>query len=205
MKFKVIKFPGEKTTYIAPTWNEMNQLAFAISQKIIAEEKKFDRIATLAKGGWPMTRSMVDFLSIEKVVSFGVKFYQQINRRLDKPYIYQDIPERISGENVLLFDDVADTGKSLDFARDYLINHGAKSVIMATLFYKPHSTVKPDYYAAETKAWIIFPYEAVDAIRVLSHKWLGQGYQAKEIARRLVRLGINPAYAKLIPKGGEIE
>jgi len=205
MKFKVIKFPGEKTTYIAPTWDEMNQLAFEISQKIIQDEKKIDRIATLAKGGWPMTRSMVDFLSIEKVVSFGVKFYQQINRRLDKPYIYQDIPERISGENVLLFDDVADTGKSLDFARDYLINHGAKSVTLATLFYKPHSTVRPDYYAAETSAWIIFPYEAVDAIKVLRQKWQRQGFKTKEIKKRFEQLGINYAYAKLIPKGGEIE
>ena len=72
MKFKVIKFPGEKTTFIAPTWDEMNQLAFEVSQKIIKDKKKFDRIVTLAKGGWPMTRSMVDFLSVDKVASIGV-------------------------------------------------------------------------------------------------------------------------------------
>lgn len=143
-----------------------------------------------------MTRSMVDFLSIEKVVSFGVKFYQQINRRLDKPYIYQDIPERISGENILLFDDVADTGKSLDFAWEYLINHGAKSVTLATLFYKPHSTVKPDYYAVQTSAWIIFPYEAVDAIKVLSQKWQEKKLNQKEITTRLGKLGINPDWIK---------
>ena len=196
MNFKLIKFPDEETSYITPTWDEMNQLAFEISQKIIQDKKKFDRIATLAKGGWPMTRSMVDFLSIEKVVSFGVKFYQHINRRLDKPYIYQDIPERISSENVLLFDDVADSGKSLDFARDYLINHGAKSVTMATLFYKPHSTVKPDYYAAQTSAWIIFPYEAVDAIKVLSQKWQEKNLSQKEIITRLGKLGINPDWIK---------
>ena len=82
MNFKVIKFPGEKTTYIAPTWDEMNQLAFTIAQKIIKDKQKFDRIITLAKGGWPMTRSMVDFLGVDKVASIGVKFYGGIYQKL---------------------------------------------------------------------------------------------------------------------------
>lgn len=196
MKFKVIKFPGEKTTYIAPTWNEMNQLAFEISQKIIKDKKKFDRIVTLAKGGWPMTRSMVDFLGVDKVASIGVKFYNGIYKKLKTPQIYQDLPEKVKGENILLFDDVADSGGSLEFVQEHLQRHQPKSITTATLFYKPWSTFKPDYFGVQTSAWIIFPYEAVDAIKVLSQKWQEKKLSQKEIITRLGKLRINSDWIK---------
>ena len=195
MKFKIIKFPGEKTTFIAPTWDELNQLAFAIAQKIIKEGKKFDRIVTLAKGGWPMTRSMVDFLGVTKVASIGVKFYNGIYKKLDQPQIFQDLIESIKGENILLFDDVADSGGSLSFVKQHLIKKGVKSVTTATLLYKPWSSFKPDYYAAETKAWIVFPYEVVeDGIKLLGDKWQKQGLAKAEIRKRFLELGINSAW-----------
>jgi len=191
MNFKVIKFPGEDTSYIAPTWEEMNQLAFEIAQKIIKAKLKFDRIVTLAKGGWPMTRSMVDFLSVDKVASIGVKFYSGINQKLPQPQVYQDLPESIRGENILLFDDVADSGGSLKFVWKHLNRHRPKSITTATLLYKPWSVFKPDYYGVATSAWIIFPYEAVDATNVLGKKWQQQGIKASEIKKRFKTLGIN--------------
>lgn len=192
MNFKTIKFPGEKTEYIAPTWEEMNQLAFAIAQKIIKDNRKFDRIVTLAKGGWPMTRSMVDFLSVGKVASIGVKFYSGIYQRLDQPQIYQDIPEPIKGENVLLFDDVADSGGSLVFVQENLEKKGAKTITTATLFYKPWSVFKPDYFAAQTSAWIVFPYEVSETIKILSQKW--PKLSQEEITGRFVSLGLKPEW-----------
>ncbi|OIN88704.1 phosphoribosyltransferase [Candidatus Beckwithbacteria bacterium CG_4_10_14_0_2_um_filter_47_25] len=198
MNFKVIKFPGEKTKFIAPTWDEMNQLAFEVSQKIIQDKKKFDRIVTLAKGGWPMTRSMVDFLGVDKVASIGVKFYSRgIYKKLDQPKIYQDIPEPIKGERILLFDDVADSGGSLEFVYKYLTDLKPQSIITATLLYKPWSTFKPDYYGAETDAWIHFPYDAVqDGVKLLAKKWQENGLGQTEVVKRLRQLGTNPEWIK---------
>lgn len=198
MKFKVIKFPGEKTTYIAPTWDELNQLAFIISKKIIKDKKQFDRIVTLAKGGWPMTRSMVDFLEVDKVASIGVKFYGRgIYKKLDRPRIYQDLPESIKGERILLFDDVADSGGSLEFVHQYLSGQKPRSITTATLLYKPWSTFLPDYYGAATDAWIHFPYDAVqDGVNLLAKKWQKGGLPQKEIEWRLVKLGIKPDWTK---------
>lgn len=197
MSFKVIKFKGEQTSFIAPTWNELNELAFKISQKIIKDKKKFDRIVTLAKGGWPMTRSMVDFLGVEKVASIGVKFYGGIYKKSERPKIYQDIPEPIQGEKILLFDDVADSGGSLTFVEKHLWQKGVKSITTATLLYKPWSTFKPDYFGAETDAWIHFPYDAVqDGINLLARKWQKQKISEVEIKRRLKSLGTNPDWVK---------
>jgi hypothetical protein len=198
MSLKPVKFSGEDTTYIAPTWDEMNDLAFRISRAMIKDKKKFDRIVTLAKGGWPMTRSMVDFLGVNQVASIGVKFYRGIYKKLDKPKIYQDLPEKITGEDILLFDDVADSGGSLEFVDKYLAQQKPKSLTTATLFYKPWSTFLPDYYGAATDAWIHFPYDAVqDGIKLLARKWLEKGLSKSEVAARLRQLGTNPEWIKV--------
>lgn len=190
MQFKSINFRGENINYIAPSWDQMNQLAFEIAKKIRVNGQKFDRIITLAKGGWPMTRSLVDFLQVEKVASIGVKFYSGVNQHMKKPRIYQDLPIPIAGENILLFDDVADTGESLMFVKDYLRSKGINGVKTASLFYKPHSKIKPDYFGSETDAWIIFPYDMIeDGVFVLRDKWKKSGISKQEIDSRFKQLG----------------
>lgn len=184
-------FPNDPVTYISPSWQDMVDLSFRIAQKMRQQERSIDRIVTLAKGGWPMTRSLVDFLQVPEVASIGVKFYQGINQRLNMPEIYQDLPVSVTGERVLLFDDVADTGESLEFTKNYLLEHGVAEVTTATLYYKPHSQVVPDYYGAETSAWIIFPYDAVEMITVLGNKWLQQGCDQAECQRRFANLGFS--------------
>ena len=189
MIFKPIAFQGEEIEYINPTWDDMNVLAFDIAKKAFDKNLMFVRIITLAKGGWPMTRSLVDFLKVEKVASIGVNFYAGINERLEKPRIYQDLPVSVVGENILLFDDVADTGESLLFVKDYLKSLGINSVSTATLFYKSHSRIKPDFYGSETDAWIVFPYDMVEMIDVLGGKWKMDGIEHNELIERFRQLG----------------
>ena len=66
----------------------INPLTFDIAKQIRASGKTIDRNITLARGGWPMTRCLIDFLDIQDVASIGVKFYSGINQRFDKPHIY---------------------------------------------------------------------------------------------------------------------
>ncbi len=188
MAYRKITFKGEGISYIAPSWDEMQSLAFEMSKKIIADGRKFDRIITLAKGGWPMTRSLVDFLQVDEVASVGIKFYGGINQRLGKPIIYQDLPVSVKNERILLFDDVADSGKSLEFAIEYLKEKKVSDITVATLFYKPHSSIKPDYYGAETSDWIVFPYDAVEGIDILGKNWRKSGVKEAEIKNRYKKL-----------------
>jgi hypothetical protein len=58
--------------------------------------------------------------------------------------------------NVLIVDDVSDTGKTL---KKHVEMFGQRKAKVATLFYKPHSVLKPDFYAFETDKWIVFPWE----------------------------------------------
>ncbi len=188
-EFPTVQFEGDSTTYVSPSWNQLSGLAFTVATAILNRDLHFDSIVTLAKGGWPMTRTLVDFLSVGQVASIGVKFYAGIKERLKQPEIYQDIPVSVSGESVLLFDDVADTGESLKFVMDYLGDRGVSRVTTASLFYKPHSIVKPDFFGAEVTGWIVFPYELVETLRVLNRKWRDAGLDQSQIIARFTKLG----------------
>ena len=192
MVFKHHSFSGDNTDYVAPSWFELQKLSFDIAKQIRASGKVIDRIVTLARGGWPMTRCLIDFLDIQAVASIGVKFYSGINQRFDKPHIYQDLPVSVVDEHVLLFDDVADTGTSLKFTRQYLLEYrGVREVTTATLLTKPHSVIQPDFFGAETGAWIIFPYDVADMVSLLTVRWNTQGVSKEDMPRRFTELGFD--------------
>lgn len=188
-KFPQIKFDQDPIAYIAPSWEEMNELTYELSTQVIKHHQPFDRIVTLAKGGWSMARPLIDYTQIPKVASIGVKFYAGLNERCKKPQIYQNIPVSTKNENVLLFDDVADSGESLIFTKQHLLDKGAKTVTTATLFYKPHSKITPDFFAAQTTAWVIFPHEVFEMIKLIGNKWREQGLTKTEVRQRFKRFG----------------
>ncbi|MBI3385217.1 hypothetical protein HY030_03440, partial [Candidatus Gottesmanbacteria bacterium] len=68
---------------------------------------------------------------------------------------------------------------------------GAKRVDIATLFYKPFSKVKPNYFGYETRAWVIFPHEIRETIELLGKKWLASGLGKKEVTARFLKLGLS--------------
>ena len=52
-------------------------------------------------------------------------------------------------------------------ALEHLVKMGANSVKTVTIYYKPHSVFKPDYYADVTSDWIIFPWERLETTKLL--------------------------------------
>jgi len=184
-------FVKDQTQYLSLSWQQLQNHMFEISLLINQQAIKLDRIITLAKGGWPMTRSLVDLLGVKEVASIGVKFYCGINQRCEKPIIYQQLPIDIIGEKILLFDDVADTGESLLFVKDYLHSMGIEDITTATIFYKSHSKIKPDFYTKQTSDWIIFPYEVRETINLLAPKWKDAGISDSQIKQRFLEFGFD--------------
>jgi hypothetical protein len=191
MTFSEINFKGDKAKYIIPSWDQLDDLTLQVAKQVTNFRIHFDLIVALAKGAWPMSRSFVDYTGVKELASLGVKFYSGINKRLDQPEIYQQIPTTIKGKNILIFDDVADTGESLDFTQSYLQKQGVAEVKTATLFVKPWSTFIPDFYGAQTDAWIIFPFEKREMRDLLSSSWQKQGADQKEIVKRLKQMSLN--------------
>ena len=188
MFFKPIKFKGDDTSYIVPTWQEMGELTFDLAKKILQSGKKFDRLVTMAKGGWTWSRTMADYLDLKEVGSIHIKFYTGIFETKNVPVIAQSLPISVAKERILVFDDVADSGETLATVKKYLNMCGAKTITTAALFYKTWAKFVPDFYAAKTDAWIVFPHEIRETIKILSGKWKNQNIRPAAIRRRLISM-----------------
>ena len=57
--------------------------------------------------------------------------------------IKKDLDNDITGKDVLIVEDIIDTGRTLSFPSSYLINKGASSVAIATMLDKPSRRVVP--------------------------------------------------------------
>lgn len=180
--------------YLVVEWSDVHKLALKLSDLITIDGYFPDILVAIARGGWVVARLLSDFLGVEEVASVRVEFYEGINKRKGEARITQPVSASVEEKKVLLVDDVADTGESLRVARSHLYAEGAVEVKVATLHKKPWSKVTPDYYAEETDAWIIYPWELRETIANLVENWRHERPEMteEEIARRLVRIGLDP-------------
>lgn len=189
MNFRQLSFDG--VSFIAPNWEECGKLTFEVFKLIDISGKRFDRVVALAKGGWTFARALVDFLKIEELDSIRIKLYEGINERADEASILRPLAINVTGEEVLIFDDLVDSGATMEAAKKHILGLGAKSVSIATLIYKPRSSVKPDFYAYETSAWVVFPHEIREFVEETYKDWKTRGVNNEDIIKRYGDLGLN--------------
>jgi hypothetical protein len=106
-------------------------------------------------------------LGTENIGVVEVKFYKGIEERAERPIITQPLTADVKGKNVLVVDDVVDSGRTLEIVTEQVRLRGARSVRTAVLFYKPKSIIRPDFFAQETSEWVVFPWELCEFIREL--------------------------------------
>lgn len=177
-------------SYQYQNWAELGQDIFELSKKIIESGEKFDRVIALAKGGLTFSRSLVDYLNIEEVSSLHIEFYNSINSTNEMPVVTQSIPVSLKNEKILLFDDLVDTGKTVETALAYLKHRGVNSIKTAVFFYKPKSIIKPDFFVREVNSWIIFPNEVRETILELAEMWTAKGLDQNTIQSQLKEIGL---------------
>jgi hypoxanthine phosphoribosyltransferase len=158
----------KKLSFIAPSWDYIENLSFQLYMQIKSSGFKPDVMAGVSRGGLVPARVLSDLYLAEKLkvtlAIMQVGFYSGINKTRKEPIIYQDLPGHVYGKKILLVDDVADSGVSLDFALQYLRMKKPVEIKVGTLYYKPWSSLKPDYYIEETSSWIVFPHERMEFI-----------------------------------------
>lgn len=151
--------------FLSVTWEDIQQALFHIAEEINHSGVSIQAVVGVMRGGWIPARVISDLLGVGDVGALEIKFYKGIGERGERPIITQPLIADVKGKEVLVIDDVADTGKSLQTAVSVVGLHGAKSIYTATLYIKPWSTVKPDFYYAQTDRWIVFPWELREVIQ----------------------------------------
>jgi len=150
--------------YDVPDWNQIYNLLLKQARSICDSGFKPDVIVGVCRGGWVPARVLSDLLDNPNLANVRAESYQGINKAVE-PVLTQCVSTDVAGKKVLVIDEVADSGQSLQLVVDHLRDQGACEVKTATLYYKPNCNIKPDFYEKETKNWIIFPWDAKEALQ----------------------------------------
>jgi len=154
-------------------------------------------IVGVSRGGWPPARIMSDLLENPNLANMKVEFYKNIGVTAKRPKITQPVTAEVIGKRVLVVDDVADSGYSLRVTVKHLARKGAQEIRVCTLYMKPKSIFKPDHYARTTSKWVIFPWERLEAIKLIRRN-LKSGGNTRVVIRELKGSGLTaPLIRKL--------
>jgi hypoxanthine phosphoribosyltransferase len=149
----------------APSWDEIYDMLLALADMIRRDGFSPNVIVGVSRGGWPPARVMSDLLGNVELANVRVEFYRGVAETGSKPIITQPLSMPVKGKKVLIMDDVADTGKSLELVKKHVLEHKVSEVKIATIYYKPWSIIMPDYYIRVTRRCVT--RRAARSIRML--------------------------------------
>jgi uncharacterized protein len=173
-------------------WEYIYGLCRSVSTDVKRSEFEPDVIVALARGGWFAGRCLCDFLGLDDLTSLKMEHYVGTAQKAGEPTIRYPMPEgSVEGKSVLIIDDIADTGGSIERAEEYVTERGAADVRTATLQLLGTSEFEPDYVGErlEQWTWVVYPWnfieDMVDLISGVMAKADGDSFSADEIRHYL--------------------
>ena len=147
------------------TWETFGGAAQQLAQVIAQDGFRPDLILAIARGGMFVAGALGYALSVKNLHLMNVEFYNGVGSTLDMPVMLPPVPSAVdfSQKKVLIADDVADTGKTIELVRDFVAGHVAE-VRSAVVYEKPGSLVKCEYVWKRTDRWINFPWSTLPPV-----------------------------------------
>ncbi len=186
----------QELEFEVPTWNQIYDMLLNLADKIVENGFKPEIIVGVSRGGWPPARVLSDLLDNPNLANVRAEFYLGVAETKSEPVLTQPVSVSVAGKRVLIVDEVADTGKSLRLVKKHIVEQGACEAKIATVYYKPWSVVKPDYYAKETSRWVVFPWEIKETVRKLVKKCREKGLSMQKEMGKLVKAGLSEKLVK---------
>ena len=146
-------------------WEYIYGLCRDVSDQVKAAEFEPDVVVALARGGWFAGRCICDFLGLDDLTSLKMEHYVGTAQKAGEPEVRYPMPEgSVEGKDVLIIDDIADTGGSIERAYEYVTDREAGEVCTATLQLLQTSEFEPDFVGErlEEWTWIVYPWNFIE-------------------------------------------
>src|SRR5580700_6662207 len=143
------------------TWARFGDASQELAQEIAGDGFKPDLILAIARGGLSVAGALGYALSVKNLHLMNVEFYNGVGATLDMPVMLPPVPSAVdfSEKKVLIADDVADTGRTMELVYRFIKDH-VEDVRSAVIYEKPQSVIKCDYVWKRTDRWINFPWSS---------------------------------------------
>ncbi len=141
------------------TWGAFGLACRDLARGVLASGFVPEVVVAIARGGLLPAGAIAYGLGVKNCGAMNVEFYTGVGTVLEHPEVLP--PELdmsyLAGRRVLLVDDVADSGRTLQLAVRLLTDQGAQ-VRSAVVYTKPTTVHEPDYSWRRTALWIDFPW-----------------------------------------------
>jgi len=125
-----------------------------------------DIIVAVARGGFVPARFLCDFLQVRALSSIRVQHYQAGAQQEEQARITIPLSIDVKGANVLLVDDVNDSGKTLAAAASHLESFSPAALRTAVLHEKTSTLQTADFRVIVVRQWrwILYPWAVVEDV-----------------------------------------
>jgi len=144
------------------TWKKIEKYSFELLNKFNESKMKFDYIIGINRGGLIPALIISNQLDC-KLICIGAKSYT--GKKRNKLNIYSYPVVNLKNKNVLIVDEICDTGITLNTIKKKVKQkYNPKQIITSSLIInKLNCKVYPDFHVIEienkTKEWIGFPWD----------------------------------------------
>ena len=148
------------------SWRRVYLLARKLAHMIGDDCFSPDVIVAIARGGYVPARILCDFFDVSTLASIRIEHYLPGASKQKLARLTDPLTIDIKGKNVLLVDDVNDTGDTLELAVQHLKEFAPDDVRVAVLIQKSTSDFCPEYFAHSIIKWrwLIYPWAVIEDI-----------------------------------------
>lgn len=172
------------------SWAEADVWSDRIEAKVRASGRLPDTIVGLTRGGWVPARLLADRLGVRRLVSIRLQHWGVTAQPSGKAELTEGLSGPVTALNVLVVDDITDTGESLALATAAVRAAGAQRVESAAFLHIGHSKFVPDYFGEEIPrdawVWVVFPWNYWEDVRHLAQQALAEGKDPKGVRALLL-------------------
>lgn len=152
------------------SWDDVYGMTLELAQTIEAHcvqtGEQFDRMLVVPRGSYypaNIVSRELNFGAVD-IIHACLSTYDdgETERRGDFRYGQMPTPEEVKGKNLLIIEEVCDSGNTLHHLKGLLEFAGAGLIRTGVLHYKPsrnETPFEPDWFVEETDQWIVYPWE----------------------------------------------
>lgn len=169
------------------SWASFARLCGVLYRRIHASGWRPDMIVGIARGGYPAARMLADYYGIMDLVSLKIEHYRGPDK-MPSAIVRYPLTADIEGRQVLVVDDVSDSGDSFEVALAHLAQKGKpRALRTAVLHHKMTSRLTPDYHAQRVLKWrwITYPWALVEDLTVLAGRLQEPPATAEDLRRQM--------------------
>lgn len=138
--------------HISYSYEEYKQDLKMLIHKI---DQPFDAILGIARGGLAMAQMLGEYYDLREVYTINTIGYEDTQKK-ESVEVF-NVPDLKSAKQVLVLDDIVDSGDTLVEVLKVLEKKYPKvTFLTAALFYKKTAKIAPNWYVKEPAGWIDF-------------------------------------------------